>query len=185
MTYTYGTSEITKKNYDVFIRRTHADWVSGPADLANFVAGVVQSNQAEYVISDWVGATSLAWVKVGKGNEKPTMKNASGQTLNLNTGDEMNISENTEINFEDLEVTSANYTELRALSNAYNVDVLFVDTPAEDGSTALGFGCADVKLSVFLEVTGNDFNKMVLQGKKESDMSTDVLLPLTCTGTDA
>lgn len=190
MAYTYGTTKITKNNYDVFIR-PHAisgigSWPSEPAAVATFdlvaSGGEIDINDYIMVAYDYNLAVPVdtCWLMVGKGNEKPTMKNTSGQTLNLNTGDEMNISENTEISFEDLEVTAGNYTVLREMSNDANVDVLFVD---KDNLTSGGFGAADVKLSVFLEVTGNDFNKVVLSGKKESDMSTNVLLPITVEAT--
>jgi hypothetical protein len=190
MAYTYGTTKITKNNYDVFIR-PHAitgtgSWPSEPAAIATFVlvASGAQGDINDYIMVaydyDLAIPVDTCWLMVGKGNEKPTMKNTSGQTLNLNTGDEMNISENTEVSFEDLEVTAGNYTVLREMSNDANVDVLFVDKDNLDNG---GFGAADVKLSVFLEVTGNDFNKVVLSGKKESDMSTNVLLPITVSAT--
>lgn len=181
MAYTYGITKITKSNYDVFVRPHAASgtgsWPSEPDTVATFVlvASAGETDINDYITTGYTWSTDTCWLMVGKGNEKPTMKNSSGQTLNLNTGDEMNISENTEINFEDLEVTADNYTLLRTMSNDGNVDVLFVD---KDNLSNGAFGAADIKLSVFLEVTGNDFNKMILSGKKESDMDTNVLKPI-------
>jgi len=181
MAYTHGTSAIKKNNYDVFIR-PHAtsgtgSWPTEPATIATFVEvdTGAQADFNDYITTGYIYNTDTCWLMIGKGNEKPTMKNSSGQSLNLNTGDVMDISENTEISFEDLEVTADNYTVLRSLAQS-NVDVLFVD---KDNLTNGAFGASDIKLSVFLEITGNDFNKMMVTGKKESDINVNVLLPIS------
>ena len=190
MPYTYGTSLIKKNNFDVLVR-IHDDttWGSGPIastikcdaeadeETLGDVCGQISGSTWEYA------ADHFAWFELGKGNEKPTLKNSAGQSLNLNTGDELTISESTEFSFEDLNVSADNYTELRALAAAGNVDILLVDIPIDAG-TPTGYGASNVTLSVFLEIVGNDFNKMVISAKKESDISENIMLPITITRTD-
>lgn len=190
MAYTYGTSLIKKNNFDVLVR-IHDDgtWGSGPvASTIKCDAGVLVTTLGDVCgpISgvNWsYGASNFAWFELGKGNEKPTLKNSAGQSLNLNTGDELTISENTEFSFEDLNVSADNYTELRSLAAAGNVDILLVDIPADLG-TPVGYGASNVTLSAFLEIVGNDFSKVVISAKKESDISENVILPITITRTD-
>jgi hypothetical protein len=183
MGYTYKSdnSNIKKNNFDVFIRKHDSDWDSNPVDISSFGIGTTKS---KYKITGYDSSSDVCFCKVGNGNEKPTMKNSSGQSINLNTGDELPISENTEINFEDLNIDADNYSELRNLARSGNVDILFVDSSRVTSSaltTAQAYAAANVKLSVFLEVTGNDFNKVMIQAKKESDISENVILPISVT----
>jgi hypothetical protein len=183
--YNADNKHIKKNNFDVFIRKHHEDWINGPVLISNFElnnsAATASGDQYLFVESGYNSASTIAFCRLGNGNEKPSMKNSAGQSINLNTGDELSISENTEINFEDLNIDSANYIALRALAASGNVDILFVDqssVPTSAPTYSNAYGAANVRLSVFLDISGNDLSKMVIQAKKESSVWDDVIRPI-------
>ena len=183
--YSENNSNIRKNNFDVFIRKHNVDWDQGPDNITGFALGTGgSSGKNEYVKTGYTSVSDIGFCMVGNGNEKPTMKNSAGQSINLNTGVEFVVSENTEMSFEDLNVDADNYLELRDLAASGNVDVLFINlskVTSDAGTTAKAFGASNLKLSVFLEVSGNEYNKVVIQAKKESDISENVILPISVT----
>jgi len=159
--YTYGKNNVVKHCYDV--------WITASATGANAfngtVADIITLNTADKDIS-------ANFVKIGAIAENPTLKTAEGDTVALGDCTEKVLSETIEFNCEVLEVTSDNWTELRTVHNE-EVDVIFAeDVDAQNDVDADAIGVTLVRLSVQLEITGNDQNKVILTGKVETGVAT-------------
>lgn len=143
MAFNYGSSNIGKVAYDLYIKVNEAS-----ADFG----------------------TTSTWYKIGICAEKPMISTPQGDTYKVNTGDEPVISAN--INFEATvaNVTSTNYTALKGLVNKL-ASVAFVPKggSAPTGDTAPTSGIIAKNLYIYPELNfvSNDQNTIKLTGKQE------------------
>jgi len=139
-------------------------------------AGVSKTLDAEgewvMLISDGTGYDFYAWgnsdglqtteyTKIGACEEKPSIKTSAGQSVKINNGDDINISENLEVAFSSLEITEANHEFIKSLDM---VDIIFYDPRNIDNSVIIN----NIQSESFLEITGNDLNKNVISIKLET-----------------
>lgn len=193
MAYTRGKDEIKKHCYDVLVRK-HA--TSGNDNWGTIIDAqdlfVVSDAENESILTKWKGSIAdgtathpyeadkdACWCRLGALSENPSLKNGEGDTISLADCSEKVVSEVIELAIEDLQVSYDNYTELRWLANQVNnefVDILFVpisEVAADSSKNGIGF--RKVTLKVYLEITGNDYNKVLLSGKRETSNADDFM----------
>jgi hypothetical protein len=115
------------------------------------------------------GVQTSEYTKMGACEEKPTLKTSQGASIIINSGDELVISENLEITFNDLQITENNYTFIKSLTQ---IDLMFYNSDNLPGTTMI----YDVLITPFLETTGNDLNKMNVILKLETGDVDDYLV---------
>jgi len=159
MAYTYGSTNVVKHCYDIYIT------TSGGSASNKFNGTIADIATLDVTGDDF----TAAWTKIGAIAENPTLKTAEGDTVALGDCTDKIISEIVEFSCEILEVTSANWTTIRAACHDVECDILFAEAIAD----ADAIGATKVKLSAQLEITGNDQNKIVLTGKVENSDATN------------
>ena len=130
-----------------------------------------------WTFSEWInsdGFQKTEYTKIGACEEKPTLKTSQGASIVINSGDELVISENLEITFNDLQITENNYTFIKSLTQ---VDLIFYNNDNLLGTVMI----YNVLITPFLEVTGNDLNKMNVTFKLETGDVDDYLVLYTNT----
>ena len=150
MACTFGKTEVQKNCY--MVGMTKSDGGAG-----------YDGTVADKDITPGNGDLTSAWVKIGALAENPTLKTAEGDTIGLSDCTTEILSETVEFNCEVLEVTTANWTNLRLVHNE-EVDVIFYTVAGDTNA----IGATEIKLSAQLEITGNDMNKIILSGKVET-----------------
>ena len=159
MAFEYGQTEITKREYNLYIALSGGTIIG----LSN---GTISDTQA---------------VKIGVLADQPKITTEKGEDVPLNTGAKKVISEN--INFEAVlyEVTSENYTELRKLIES-PCDIFLTDddavTPSNlnnDTATTSGKQVISIRNMIAfpaLEIVGNAQNKVNLSAELEAGVGS-------------
>ncbi len=190
--YVNGDDEVKTHCYFVYVRNhlqaDTQDWIGGIEDLINCET-VLKENVAGD-LSDWSEGTITAgvlavadmddWGEIGRLEEKPTAKNSAGQTVNLESCDEKDLSEIVEVDLKHLQVNKGNYNQLRALAKSGNVDFLFVEKALLSAATIDAIAVSNIKMRVYLEAIGNDKNVMPITAKKEVADSLTNFQIITC-----
>ena len=166
MAFTYDKTQVTKREYNLYIGLTGG--------------GITSFDQDEAI------STTKA-IKIGVLAEQPKITTDKGEDVPLNTGAKVVISEN--ITFEAIvyEVTSANYEALRELITK-EVDIFLTDgtawsfasgvpTPtASSGAQAITI--SNMSIYPALEILGNGQNKITLSAEREAGV-TDANVTIT------
>lgn len=161
MPFNFGDTNVVKHCYRVYIA------VSGITNSFNNSDQLPNLALGTYNLTGAVSATDEfddGFVRVGKNAENPTITTAEGDKVALADCTEKILSETVEVNLEILEVTDANWSELRDHVHNAECDIIFCESEADTDA----IGVASIKLSVQMSITGNDTNKISVSGQLEN-----------------
>ncbi len=161
MAYTAGTNAIKEHQYKVWIMIQTYTGCTPDDELSD--ASVTTKALLETELGN-------NWQELGRLEEKPTFTTEDGTVINIDTGHEILASEMVSIDLKDLQVTKDNYDTLMSTYHKVNCALVFYDCSE---STATVYEILDMNLRTQLTVTGNDFNRVLITGKKKvSDVTS-------------
>jgi len=157
----YGTSEIGKRNYKVYIKTA-----TTPCTSLSDTAGVI---------------TGAVGRRLGACSEQPKFTTDSGEVINLESGSKKNLSQVANFEATLLQVTEENKTELDKIINT-QIDIFFTDavslTNISFDASGLPTGLTEVGKQVImirgqygfpaLNIVGNDRNSITISSSKDT-----------------